>query len=140
MKKGVIVGIVSSLLLVISMWLPAMDVDGSTGSFMDATAIHTDISSFIWGIVFIGIIMAVFAFINKKVTDIIGIVFAVLTLLIGLLLMSVAQDAADDTNAILAQTGEPEEVGVGFGIYAMIFGCIGAIVGYIMNLAGRKRA
>jgi FtsH-binding integral membrane protein len=140
MKKGVIVGIVSNLLLVISMWLPAMDVDGETGSFMDAAAVDTDISTFIWAIVFIGVLMALFAFLNKKATDIIGIIFAVLTLLIGLLLMSVAQVAATEANEALALLGEPEDVGVGFGIYAMILGCIGAIVGYIMNLAGRKRA
>lgn len=138
MKKGVIIGFVSSLLIVISMWLPAMNVDGETGSFMDATIVNEEISSFIWGIVFISVLMAIFAFMNKNATDIIGIVFALLTLLIGLLLMSVAQVAADEANEALAILGELEDVGIGFGIYTMIIGCIGAMAGYIMSLVSRK--
>lgn len=138
MKKGVIIGIVSSLLIVIAMWLPAMDVDGETGSFMQATEVNEDISTFIWSIVVIGIVMALFAFLNKKVTDIIGIVFSVITLLIGLLLMAAAQTAATEANEVLAAAGQPEEAGVGIGIYIMILGCIGAIVGYVMNIKARK--
>lgn len=139
MKKGVIVGVLSSLILIISMWMPAMDVNGVTGSFMQAIEVNPDISMFIWGTVVLGALMALFAFMNKKATDIVGIIFAVITLLFGLLLMAAAQSVASGANDVADAASADVKTGVGMGIYMMIIGSIGAVVGFIMNLTGRKK-
>lgn len=95
MKKGVIVGVLSSLILIISMWMPAMAKEGIEVSFMDVP----ELAAFAWGTVVLGVLMALFAFMNKKGTDIVGIVFAVIALLFSVMLMSVAQEGADALEA-----------------------------------------
>lgn len=74
MKKGVIIGIASGLLLAISMWLPAVKSGNTTHSFMERIEFLPDTSGLIWGIVIVGLAMALLAFLNKKGTNIVGIV------------------------------------------------------------------
>ena len=51
MKKGVIIGLVSSLIVTISMWLPAVSVENETASWMNAAEVKPDLGPFIWGVV-----------------------------------------------------------------------------------------
>jgi len=70
-----------------------------------------------------GVILGLLAFLNKLATDIIAIVLAVICLLFSVL---------------LATAGE-ESGGMAYGIYVMVFGCLGCVVGPIMAMIIRKK-
>lgn len=119
MKKGVIIGIVSGLMLTSSMWVPAFERYGIGVSFMEVP----DLAELSWTIAILGVVMAFIAFLNKKATDILGIVLSSLALIFSALFMSVALT----------------EEGASFGVFLMFIGSAGALVGFIVNLITRKK-
>ena len=118
MKKGQIIGILSGLILAISMWLPRAN---NLVSCMD----KEELAVFAWGIVIMGVLISLFAFMNKKGADIVSIIVAVIALLFSVV-------------GISAFTEMGIDVGVGTGISMMLVASAGAIVGSIMNIMGRK--
>lgn len=122
MKKGTLIGIVSSLILVTSMWLPALSSQGDQKSFMDVPRLV----GLSWGIVIIGLLIAVLIYLGKKATDIVGLVLSIIALLFSVLFLTVAL--------------EDGRAAISMGVYAMVVGSAGALIGIIMNMIARKKA
>jgi len=121
MNLGAIIGIISGLLVSISMWMPVYARFGVSVSFMDVP----ELKIFSWVIVIIGVLLAAMSLINKMATNIIGIIFAGIGFLLSLLLLSIALEDAGD--------------GVDYGLYVMVLACIGSVVGNIIALVLRKK-
>lgn len=121
MSKSKLVGIVSSILLIISAWLPWFKISAlgiSTNGFMGDAYGNPGLFFII-----IGILTAIFIFMGKKWSMIVSIILALVTLALS---MKYHRDAS--------LTG----ASAGFGIYLMMIGSIGVIVGAIMGFKKNK--
>jgi hypothetical protein len=104
------------------MWLPAASRGGVQVSFMDVP----QLVGLSWGIVIIGLVLAALIYLGKKATDIVGLVLSIIALLFSLLFLTVA---LEDGGAAISM-----------GVYAMVVGSAGTLIGIIMNMIARKKA
>lgn len=121
MSKNKLIGIVSSIILIISAWMPwfkvsflGISTNGFTGGIYGNPGIF---------FVVIGILTALFMFIAKKWSIIVSIVLALVTLALSIKYYRDASSAG---------------ASAGFGIYAMMIGSIGIIIGSIMGFKKNK--
>lgn len=120
--KHKIIGIVSSVLLVISVWLPYVTALGYGTNLLDVPK-----TKFLGiSIIISGILCTAFVTMDKKATKILSIVIASLFLLIT-------------GSVIVAIIAEPRKgTSIGMGAILMPLACIGIIVSAIIGLSKKK--
>ncbi len=125
MSKNKLVGIGSSILLIIAAWLPWMKVN-----FMGITESTNGFTKNKVGAFFvtIGLLTAIFSFASKKWSNITSIILGLCTFLLSI------KYFADASSSQAKAVG----VSVGFGIYTLMIASMGIIVGAIMGFKTSK--
>ena len=126
MKKYI--GIIGGVIILISVFLPAMSVLGISVSLWDGS----DSRGVLYIFMAFGLIVAVCSYLEQKWSKIVAIIFAVLALIIDIIWISRAMEGIEGLEK-LESIADVSSGGAGMGLWVAAIGCVMGIVGQFLK-------